>query len=858
MALINMGLHHVTLKQLTEGTMENRLADKRKLIVGEGDILFEELFKLEEIQKLQDEFSSATGVASIITKPDGTPITKPSHFCTLCINIIRKTKKGLINCHASDAALGSLKGDGPRIQPCMSGGLWDAGTSISVGGRHIANWLIGQVRDETQTEGQILAYAREIDADEQEVLEAFRQVPAMSLEQFEKIAQCLHTLAKQLSVTAYKNVQRERLITERKQAEVELRKSEEKYRTLVESLEEGICNVDENETFLFANQAVADIFGFTKSEMIGKNLKDLTTPESYQQVLHETSVRKTGKSNKYELDILRKNGEKRIITVTATPVLSSNKDEFQGTFGIFHDITERKISEEALARTTALLNSTSEIAKIGGWELDLSSMTLIWSLGTYKLHEVDPGTPVNLENAIGFYAPEAQPVISAAVQAAIESGTPFDLELPLITASGRTFWARAQGSAMTQNGKVVRIVGVFQDITERKQSEKDKEKLKAQLTQAQKMESIGRLAGGVAHDFNNMTGVVLGHTEMLLEHMDPSQPIYADLEEIRKAARRSADLTRQLLAFARQQTVSPKVLDLNQTIENMLRMIQRLIGENIDLVWLPGQDLKQIKMDPSQLDQMLANLCINARDAIKDMGQITIETRNITIDADYCLDHAGFVPGEFVLLSVSDSGCGMDQETLARAFEPFFTTKELGKGTGLGLATVYGIIKQNRGFINMYSEPGKGTSFALYFPRYLGKPLPLREKSAIEPDVRGNETILVVEDEAPILKMTQTMLQRLGYKVLAAKSPGEAISLAKANPEPIHLLITDVIMPEMNGRDLATKLLSLYPDLPRLFMSGYTANVIAHQGILDEGVHFIQKPFTKKDLAIKVREALKA
>jgi PAS domain S-box-containing protein len=408
----------------------------------------------------------------------------------------------------------------------------------------------------------------------------------------------------------------------------------------------------------------------------------------------------------------------------------------------------------------------------------------------------------------------------------------------------------------TFGNKTRAVLGVAVDITESNRAEEEKQKLQAQLLQAQKMEAVGRLAGGVAHDFNNMLGIIIGHAEMALDEVDSSQAIFADLQEIRKAAERSASLTRQLLAFARKQTVAPKVLDLNETVEGMLKMLRRLIGEDVDLAWLPGKNLWAVKVDPAQIDQILANLCINARDAITGVGKITIETVTTTLDEAYCADHPGFAPGEFVLLAVSDNGCGMDKDTLGKVFEPFFTTKGIGQGTGLGLATVYGIVKQNNGFINVYSEPGRGTTFKIYIPRHAGQAGEDLKVSAVEiPKGRG-ETVLLVEDEPTILNMTAKMLERQGYTVLTASKPSEAMLLADEHTGKIHLLITDVVMPEMNGRDLAQNLLSLYPNIKSLFMSGYTANVIAHHGVLDEGVHFIQKPFSKQDLGAKVREVL--
>ncbi|EKD38572.1 MAG: PAS/PAC sensor hybrid histidine kinase [uncultured bacterium] len=405
-------------------------------------------------------------------------------------------------------------------------------------------------------------------------------------------------------------------------------------------------------------------------------------------------------------------------------------------------------------------------------------------------------------------------------------------------------------------GTLIGVLGIGHDITERKRAEEVNAGLEAQLQQAQKMEAIGQLAGGVAHDFNNMLGVILGHTELAMEQVDQGLPIYSDLEEIHAAAERSTDIARQLLAFARKQTTVPKVIDLNEMVEAILKMLRRFIGEDIDLAWLAGSGLWSIKMDPSQIDQILANLCVNARGAIAGVGKITVETANWTFDEEYCASHAGFIPGEYVRLSVSDNGCGMSKETLLHIFEPFFTTKGVGEGTGLGLATVYGAVKQNNGFINVYSEPGEGTTFTIYLPRHTEKAAVSLPAGFVDTAVGGVETILLVEDEPTILTMTTTMLQRLGYTVLPAANPREAIDLAGTAAEAIDLLVTDVIMPGMNGRDLAERLQADKPGLKCLFMSGYTADIIANQGVLDENVCFIQKPFSRVDLAAKVRQVL--
>ncbi len=428
------------------------------------------------------------------------------------------------------------------------------------------------------------------------------------------------------------------------------------------------------------------------------------------------------------------------------------------------------------------------------------------------------------------------------------------------TWSGRLVNKRKDGTLYTEmatispvkddSGRILSYVAVKRDITEHLNIE-------MQLRQAQKMESIGRLAGGVAHDFNNMLTVILGHAKLGLMHLDPANPVCVDLKEISKTAERSADLTRQLLTFARKQTIAPKTIDLNDTVSGMLKMLQRLIGEDINLSWHPAAELWQVRMDPSQTDQILANLCVNARDAIAENGRITIETANRRIDAEHCIVNPEAVPGEYVCLTVSDSGSGMDKETQAHIFEPFYTTKELGKGTGLGLATVYGAVKQNNGFISIYSETGQGTTFSIYLPRETNvgtvRSAPTDAETAAP---RGKETILLVEDEPAILNITRMLLQNQGYTVLAASSPDEAIRLASEQADEIQLLMTDVVMPEMNGRDLAQKLQSLYPQLKCLYMSGYTADVIAPHGVLGPGVYFIQKPYSMNTLAIKLREVL--
>jgi nitrogen-specific signal transduction histidine kinase len=401
----------------------------------------------------------------------------------------------------------------------------------------------------------------------------------------------------------------------------------------------------------------------------------------------------------------------------------------------------------------------------------------------------------------------------------------------------------------SNDGALIGVLGIGRDIT-------DRVNLQAQLFQAQKMESIGRLAGGVAHDFNNMLSIILGGTEIVLEELPEESPLYEYLMEVMDATKRSRRLTKQLLAFARMQTIDPQVVCLNEVIERgALKMLNRLIGENITLIWRPGGDLWTVKMDLSQIDQVLANLCINARDSIEDVGKITIETGNVTCDKEYCEKHHGIDSGEYVMMTVSDTGCGMTKETVDRIFEPFFTTKGIGKGTGLGLSTVYGIMQQNKGFINVYSEPDNGTTFKAYFPRYLGESVVDYRESSVRANQGNGETILLVEDEPAILRVTEDRLKRLGYSVLAFSDPKKAAECCQ-ELNGIHLLMTDVVMPEMNGPELFRRVEQAHPGIKCLYMSGYAENMIAHHGILDTGVNFISKPFSMEDMASKINKVL--
>lgn len=642
-------------------------------------------------------------------------------------------------------------------------------------------------------------------------------------------------------------------ITARKRVEEALRESEEIYRALFENTGTSMILIDEDMTIRMANEEFARNTGYSSDEINGHmKWTEIAHPNDRKRMIEQHQLRRQKQGagmTEYEFQYITKTGDLRDTLLTIQLVPGTNT-----SVASHIDITDRKQAEKKLKNSEEKFRTLAESTPVAimmhqgdRWiyanraAMELSGYTeeelyemLFWNLAHPDFRDFLKQTGWNRQK--GMIVPR-------------------EYEFKFITKNGIEKWGSLTGNPIQYEEKPTALITVT-DITARKIAEDEKTKLEAQLQQAQKLESIGRLAGGVAHDFNNMLGVILGYTEIALINMDSAQPLYSTLSEIRKTAERSASLTRQLLAFACKQPIAPKILDLNETVAGMLNMLRRIIGENIYLDWQPEASLWLVVMDPSQIDQALANLCINARDAISGVGNIVIATENCCLDKSYGFNYAGRFSGDYVRLSVSDDGCGMDKETLGHIFEPFFTTKGVNRGTGLGLATVYGVVKQNNGFIFAISEPGQGTTITIYLPRYMGNGKQLLVKNPVELVLNGQETILVVEDEPAILEVTTTILEMQGYEVLVASNPGEAISLAMEQPGDLHLLLTDVIMPEMNGWDLSKRILSIYPNLKTLFMSGYTDNIIAHQGVLDERTHFIQKPFSLINLATKVREAL--
>lgn len=508
------------------------------------------------------------------------------------------------------------------------------------------------------------------------------------------------------------------------------------------------------------------------------------------------------------------------------------------------NITQRKLAEEALRNSELKLRTILDSLTIQIVFLGLDHR-IIWANQAVCDFARCNRESLKGKNCYDFWEGQTERCSDCAVEQAIIQGKPV---VNMRKSANGKIWNVTGCPVRDQEGRIVSMVAVREDITEKVTAEE-------QFLQAQKMDAVGCLAGGVAHDFNNMLSIIIGFAELSRSCVTSDNPLAENLNEILSAAKRSTDLTRHLLAFARKQPVSPKALDCNLIIENSRKMLGRLVGEDIDIRFISCESLWPVHMDPTQIDQILTNLSVNARDAIAGTGTITIETQNVVLDETYCKNHVYAKPGLYVMILFSDSGSGMDEETRLRVFEPFFTTKPLGEGTGLGLSTVFGIIKQNNGMINVYSEPGVGTTFRIYIPRHGGV---MRKDDDVftEPCPIGSETIMVVEDEKKILILCKHLLSDLGYRVICFSSPEKAVRFMGRKHWPIDLLISDVVMPGMNGDELRQKVEKIRPDIKTLFMSGYTHNVISKRGVIPESLQFIQKPFTLLELGTKVRAVL--
>jgi PAS domain S-box-containing protein len=639
-----------------------------------------------------------------------------------------------------------------------------------------------------------------------------------------------------------------RALSNQQAHEIARRSSEQIYHSLVSCSPVALMGIDLDGKVMVWNPSAEKIFGWKEDEVIGEFLPIL--PEEHMDEFFSFRDKVVSGETLSGIEAIRqkKDGTKIDVCLSTAPI-RDQRGEITGIMAALEDVTDAKATKQALVESEAKFRDMFHKHAAVKFLIDAQSGKIVdanEAASAFYGWSVDQLKKMRIEE-INILSPEE--ILSEMENAATQKRIHFEFKHRLADGSQRD--VAVFSSAIKILGKDY-LHSIVQDISEHK-------KLEVQFRQAQKMETVGRLAGGVAHDINNMLSVIMGYASLGMLRLEETDSMYEIFREINNAGKRSAEITKKLLAFARNQTISPKVLNLNDSLQGMLSMLQRLLGEDINLVWKPKANLDPVKIDPSQLDQILMNLCVNARDAIEDVGKLTIETDRVSFDKDYCTDHVGFIPGDFVLLAVSDNGCGMNAETVDKIFEPFFSTKGVGEGTGLGLATVYGIVKQNNGFINVYSEPGRGTTFKIYLPQHQAGKSQVTEALVVNQPLTGNgETILLVEDDLSLRNVTKTMLMDINYQVLTAATPAEALRIIEDKQAEIDLLLTDVVMPEMNGKELAESVLEKNSEIKVVYMSGYTANVISHHGVLDEGVNFIQKPMPLDELAKKLGEVLGA
>ncbi len=627
----------------------------------------------------------------------------------------------------------------------------------------------------------------------------------------------------------------------------ELQRNLSLLRGITEGTTDAVFVKDLQGRYLMMNTAGARFLGRSVAEVIGKDDTELFDPADAREIMErDRKVLEAGGTQTYE-EAATSDGVARIYLSTKGPFRDAN-GEIAGLLGICRDITDRKRAEEEIRQSQQKLRMHFEHTPLAVVEWDVEFRVAAWNPSAERIFGY------SREEAMGKHAsfivpPQVREHVDRVLNDLLSHKVGASSTNDNVTKDGRIISCEWYNTPLVDEfGRVLGAASLAQDVTERVA-------LEERLRQSQKMEAIGRLAGGVAHDFNNLITVILGYSQVLSEGLPPGR-LADSTAQIKSAADRAAGITRQLLAFSRKQVVSPRMINLNDIMLNLDSLLRRLIGEDVEVLAAPAGDLGTVKADPGQIEQILMNLALNARDAMPNGGKLTLETSNVQLDHAYAREHQPVEPGRYVMLAVSDTGVGMAPEIQARIFEPFYTTKEVGKGTGLGLSTVYGIVKHMGGHIWVYSEPGQGTTFKIYFPRLNQPAEELWSEKSRKEVRRGTETILLVEDDPQLRQLTSSVLVHCGYKVLTAGGGEEGLALCKANHSDIDLLVTDVVMPGMNGRQLAEQVARVAPQAKVLYISGYTGNAIAHYGVLDAGVWFLPKPFSLSALVAKVREVL--
>jgi PAS domain S-box-containing protein len=797
-----------------------------------------DLLNIPRLQSALDSLYIASKIPSAIIDNNG-KVHTGSGWEDICTKFHRVHPEARKRCIESDLYItGHIHEANPSITYKCPHGLVDSATPIIIEGVHLGNVFTGQLFLEEPDLDYFRSQARAYGFDEGEYIDAVKKVPIVSEQAMQENLAFIAHLTGMLAEMGLKR-------TKEKEAERQLRESEERYRALFSRAGDGIFIMSPDGKLVDINESFARLHGYGTAELLRMNIKDLDTPETSQRFPARVARIMAGESLTFEVEHYHKDGHKFPLEVSASLISFGGESYIQS----FHrDITDRKRVEDALRSSEEKYRLVVENAN-DAIVIAQDGIILYANSRFFDFIRASAEKIVG-HSFIGLIHPDDREwVVGYHTMRMRGEQAPMIYEFRLVNNEGETLWVENSLVLTTWQGRPATL-GFLRNITQQKQ-------LETQLIQSQKMEAVGRLAGGIAHDFNNLLTVITGYVELILGKQGKEDPFHKEMMEIKNAADRTAELTRQLLAFSRKQILQPKIINLNDIVVNMEKILRRLIGEDIDLLTVLEKDATTVLVDPIQIEQVIINLAVNARDAMPDGGELVIQTKNVLLDDTFAREHPSVVQGPHVVLSMSDTGIGMSQGTMSHIFEPFFTTKETGKGTGLGLSTTYGIINQSKGHIVAESVQGSGTTFRIYLPKVEGGE-PDSRKTRSNDAVGGEETILVVEDEPEVRELIREILVRKGYSVILAGGGDEAVLLSGGFKEPIHLLVTDVVMPGMNGRELAYRISAARQGIKVIFMSGYTDDVISHHGVLGDGIEFLEKPFSPETLINKVREVLGA
>ena len=837
-------------KQAEEALRESESRVREKLNVllePEGDIgtlHLADVVDCDEIQSLMNDFHALTDIGVGIIDLEGTVLvgTGWQEVCTKFHRVHPETEK---LCRESDTALASGVEPGTfKIYKCKNN-MWDMVTPIMIGGKHLGNLFLGQFffEDEAPDIATFREQAHRYGFDEDAYLKAYRAIPRWSRETVDRVMTFYINLINVISRLSYAHIKLART-TEA------LRESEQKFRSFVENANDIVYALDPEGRFTYVSPNWLERMGEPAENALGKSFEPYVHPDDVhlcREFLNRvlTTEKKQGS---VEYRVKHRDGSWRWHVSNGSP-LRNQSGTVTGYVGIGRDVTDTKRSEEALQLSELRYKSLAENFPDGA--LFLLDKDWCYLAANGRAFEQ---AGLNSRDVIGKTVKEVFPELWDVLEPNMERAFEGEKVYYEVEYRGRLYSNQAVLVDL-EEGKPEQVIIITQDITERRKAETKKAELEKQYQQVQKVESIGRLAGGVAHDLNNLLSPILGYSELLRDELDSEDSRRESVDEIMSAGLRARDLVRQLLAFSRKQILEFKALDLNKVTAGLEKLLRRTIREDIEMVFKLSSDAQMVMADIGQIEQVIMNLSVNASDAMPEGGLLTIETSRVYLDRDYVKHHQSAKPGEYAMLAISDSGQGMDEATQEHIFEPFFSTKG-EHGTGLGLSTVYGIVKQHGGNIWVYSESGKGTTFKIYLPVADQSKGEEKARKEVTRDLKGSETILIVEDNEQVRHLAKSVLRRNGYQVLDAENGREALEILRGHDGPVHLLLSDVVLPGMNGKELYEKAVEIRPFLRVLYMSGYTGNVIAHRGVLDEGVQFIQKPFTVHGLATKVRELL--